>query len=100
VSISIDLSDIHAIDPKEFEEDALEQCEDIANAIYIDLTAPPPLGTPVDTGAARLSWQLDMSDPLAPEVWSDSPYMNKLNNGHSAQSPSGFIDTIVDKHVR
>ena len=64
----------------------------------IDLTASPPTGTPVDTGAARNDWQIDDSDPLACELYNTSPYIKRLNEGHSKQSPAGFVDRVVDKH--
>ncbi len=99
--ITIDFSDIVDITQAGALEDGLgEDAQDIANAIYIDLTAPPPTGTPVDTGNARNGWQIDMSDPLHPEIYNTVPYINRLNAGSSQQSPAGFIDAIVDKHLR
>ncbi|THD35710.1 MAG: hypothetical protein E7773_10205 [Sphingomonas sp.] len=72
----------------------------VMSGIFTDLTAPPPVGTPVDTGVARNGWQLDLSQPLAPEVYNDVVYINALNNGHSQQAPAGFIEAAIDKNVR
>lgn len=68
--------------------------------MFVDLTAPPPEGTPVDTGQARNGWQLDVSQPLNPKITNPLPYIGRLNDGHSSQSPAGFIDAIADKHRR
>jgi hypothetical protein len=98
--IRIDLSDFNAkAITDEIEAQLRAECLAVTTAIFVDLTAPPPLGTPVDTGVARNGWQLDLSDPLAPEVYNSVPYIGALNNGHSKQSPIGFVDTIVDKHA-
>lgn len=101
MKITVDFSDILDIT----QADALgkgydEDVEDIINAIFIDLTAPPPTGTPVDTGNARNGWQIDLSDPRNPEIYNTVPYIGRLNAGSSSQSPAGFIEAIIDKHVR
>lgn len=99
--ITIDLSDIaQMLSANELEDVVADELQDIATAIYVDLTAPPPTGTPVLTGVARNGWQIDTSVPLAPEVYNRVAYINRLNNGHSQQSPSGFVDAILDKHTR
>ena len=99
--IRIDLSEITGmISDKEIDDMIAEEVESTFTDIYTDLTAPPPLGTPIDTGAARNSWQIDTALPLAPEIYTMLPYMAKLNDGHSKQSPEGFIDNVIDKHVR
>jgi hypothetical protein len=99
--ITIDFSDI---DPDKIvakcEEQIADYLEDKMTDVYTDLTAPPPKGTPVDQGTARNGWQLDTSVKLAPEVYNPIAYIGRLNNGHSKQSPAGFIDTIVDAHFR
>lgn len=98
--ISIDVSEITAmVLNKEIEAMVVEELRDTTNAIFTDLVSSPPVGTPVDTGAARNSWQVDTSIPLAPEVYSMSPYIGALNDGHSKQSPEGFVDAVVDKHL-
>lgn len=99
--ITIDFSDI---DPAkivaECEDEIAEFLNDKMADVFIDLTASPPMGTPVDTGAARNGWQLDDSIKLAPEIYNTVPYIGKLNQGHSKQSPAGFVDAVVDKHFR
>lgn len=96
ITVKIDLSKLN----KELTEAFADRVEGVMTDIFVDLTAPPPLGTPVDTGAARNGWQIDTSIPLHPEITNSVPYINRLNDGHSQQSPSGFIEAIIDKHTR
>jgi hypothetical protein len=101
INISVDLSDI---DPDAITalimDEVADELEGVMLDIYTDLTDAPPVGTPVDEGTARNSWQLDTTVPLEPEVYSTNPYIGRLNDGHSKQSPAGFVDAIVDKHTR
>jgi len=46
--------------------------------------------TPVDTGAARDSWELNFV-PAGHRISSDIPYMNRLEHGWSQQAPSGMV---------
>lgn len=96
ITVKIDLTKLE----KELKANFAERVEDLMTDIFVDLTAPPPLGTPVDQGTARNGWQLDTTIPLHPEITNAVPYINRLNDGHSKQSPAGFIDAIIDKHVR
>lgn len=96
ITIKIDLSKLK----DELEDAFADRLEEMMTDIYVDLTAPPPLGTPVDTGQARNGWQIDLSDRMKPEITNSVPYINRLNDGHSKQSPAGYIDAIVDKHTR
>lgn len=98
--IRIDLSDFNAkAIADEIEAELIAAGEDVVVAIFTDLTDSPPLGTPYKTGVARNGWQLDLDNRLAPEVYNSVPYIGALNNGHSKQSPAGFVDAIVDKHA-
>jgi hypothetical protein len=100
VRIVIDTGDLN---PDKINEWLLDEIADELEGtmidIFTDLTAPPPVGTPVDTGAARNSWQLDTTVRLAPEVYSTSPYIGKLNEGSSSQSPAGFVEAAIDKNT-
>lgn len=96
ITIKLDLSQLK----HQLEDAVAEILEDKMTDIFVDLTSPPPVGIPVDKGTARNATQLDTSVPLAPEITNSAPYINRLNAGHSKQSPSGFIDAIVDKHSR
>lgn len=99
--ITIDLSEVTKfIREKVLEEAIQERLEEVATDIFVDLAAPPPLGTPVDTGFARNGWQIDLSDPTGPQITNSVVYIGKLNDGHSKQSPAGFVDAIIDKNVR
>lgn len=88
--------------------------------------------TPVDTGMAKLSWNIDINvidvkvaaaPAQAPDASFDGsekalqavasfklddiiyisnnlPYIRRLNDGHSKQAPSGFIDTEIERSRR
>lgn len=96
ITITLNLSNLK----HEIEDQVAEILEEKITDIFVDLTAPPPTGTPVDTGKARQGWQLDTSVRLDPKITNDVPYIARLNDGHSKQAPAGFIDAIVDKHTR
>jgi len=82
--------------------------------------------TPVDTGRARANWYAGEEDtptvttgeedesgsvsirriaPVAANaktgrtlyLFNNLPYIERLNNGHSDQAPSGFVELAVDK---
>jgi hypothetical protein len=55
------------------------------------LVAALAKATPVDTGAASDSWRVEKT-ALGYAVASDSEYMADLNDGHSKQAPSRFIE--------
>lgn len=69
------------------------------------IKANPPQGMPVDTGRAKGSWGHSVAPATAGDgIWiEDKPgltitegsnveYIAALNEGHSRQSPAGFID--------
>ena len=58
--------------------------------------------TPVDTGRARASWRAsdgpfsrDLPSGLINITFSAVDYMEQLNQGHSNQAPSGFVDRTL-----
>jgi hypothetical protein len=100
MKIDADFSQITAmLNADEIEEEMYEAMEDMMNDIFIDLTASPPSGTPVISGALRNGWQIDTSDPKNPEVYNRVPYAEK-NNRKSRQSVPRYVDKAVDKNVR
>jgi len=53
--------------------------------------------TPIDTGNARAHWNnVVKSDSV--EITNDAPYIEALNNGHSKQAPSHYIEAIALKY--
>jgi len=52
--------------------------------------------TPVDTGYARSRWK-NKKNLLLPggEIINDTPYINRLNAGHSKQAPALFIERAL-----
>ena len=96
--IKLDTSEITAmIAADEIGAEIEHEAEDFIVNVFNEVTAPPPAGTPVDTGVARNGWQIDLSDKRAPELYNMTPYINVLNDGHSKQSPAGWVDRAVDK---
>lgn len=95
-----------------------------AKALVLDiarnLRVAPPEGTPVQTGHARRNWIPSAGQPHSGEVDGDeyaqglaavlawkvgdgplwvsnsAPYIQRLNDGHSKQSPAGFVERAVD----
>lgn len=79
------------------------------------------LATPVDTGRARSNWLVGLGaardDQVEPvqataaiarnsssiagfrdgrlHITNNLPYINRLNEGHSAQAPAGFVETAI-----
>lgn len=97
----------------------------VALDLYGTLIGPPPEGTPVDRAVARGSWHYGVNEiktdvPARPpkgskvkkpsaralpktkvgdvvNISNSAPYIQRLNEGHSGQSPPGFIDDAVDR---
>ncbi|WP_374321902.1 HK97 gp10 family phage protein [Brevundimonas sp.] len=68
---------------------------DVRKKLALDLLGGLQMATPVDTGEARNSWQIETTTDQS-VVHTSSPYMNKLNLGHSKQAPAGFIENVID----
>lgn len=97
MTIHIDLSDI--TDNLDLEDELTAAViDDVQTKLGLDLLSGLQVATPVDTGEARNSWQLGGSGALT-HVQSDSPYMGRLNDGHSKQAPAGFIENVIDDVV-
>jgi len=97
----------------------------IVRKVALAVDATVVLATPVDTGRARANWQVGLDQPVTgwEEKYSPSgresidaarqqidrytsqntslnitnnlPYIGKLNDGYSAQAPSGFVEQAV-----
>lgn len=68
---------------------------DVRKKLALDLLGGLQMATPVDTGEARNSWQIETTADQS-VVQTSSAYMHALNNGHSKQSPAGFIENVID----
>ena len=55
--------------------------------------------TPIDTGKARSSWNVEKKDKGF-DVKNDVDYIQYLNQGTSKQAPSHFIETIALQYGR
>jgi hypothetical protein len=53
--------------------------------------------TPIDTGRARAGW-VSRQDGRNTIISNDVPYIEDLNNGHSKQAPSYFIEKVLLSH--
>lgn len=96
ITFTLDMRDFETL-ADELRDLIIEDSEDMMTDVFTELTAPPPTGTPVDTGKARQGWQIDLSDPLAMEIYNREPHIGPLNDGHSKQTPRGFVERAVQK---
>lgn len=101
-----------------------KQIATMAKALTLQIDANVRKATPVDTGHARANWVPSVGSPHSGEVQGGSahdqgvtrvlafkledgalyvsnavPYVPRLNDGHSKQAPSLFIETAVDQAV-
>jgi hypothetical protein len=60
--------------------------------------------TPIDTGHAQKGWKdvKDMSKLIGTNkkaviIRNDVPYIQRLDEGHSSQKPSGFVKQTINK---
>lgn len=104
---------------------ANEVVKPLMNRMHQNVTAK----NPVKTGASRNSWliavgssgfDIEFSDPVTQRgkqvaslaslqvytlpqgnirIYNTAPYINRLNMGHSAQAPSGFIETAIQEAI-
>lgn len=91
-------------------------------ALTLEIDARLRRATPVDTGHARANWVPSIGAPHTGEVQGNGahesgvarivafklgdgptfisnnvPYLGRLNDGHSKQAPSGFIERAIDE---
>lgn len=100
----------------------------VALELFATLIGPPPEGTPVKQGVARGSWnyavnRIDTSIPERPpkgqelaapipggvganvqlgdeiNISNSAPYIARLNEGSSKQTPAGFVEMATDRAV-
>lgn len=80
-----------------------KEVKEIANDSVIDRTAFATEAlarvTPVDTGYARSRWthnvEEDINGNMVGIIDNDAPYIGILNQGHSQQAPSLFIEKTL-----
>ena len=57
--------------------------------------------TPKDTGKAAASWSMRTTEDDSKAVIENStPYIERLNEGHSKQAPAQFIERVALQHGR
>lgn len=54
--------------------------------------------TPVDTGAARDAWTIQLRTGTIWKVVNDKDYIERLNAGSSRQAPAHFVERTALKH--
>ncbi len=79
----------------------------ITEQMAVDLTAKTTLdahrelvlATPVDTGQARQGWEAETPTKFGEEgvIENNVEHIVYLNDGHSKQAPSNFVEQIVDR---
>jgi len=65
--------------------------------VSVDLKRELVSATPIDTGNARAHWNNSIKKDSV-EIVNDTPYIEALNNGHSKQAPSHYIEAIALKY--
>lgn len=71
------------------------EAKKVATDLYTDLV----MATAVDTGALRQAWDLDLNGD--PRITNSQPYAHRvMEGGHSKQTPSGTLTTLVDKYTK
>jgi hypothetical protein len=98
MKITLDLSDLTRKLP-EIVKQSVAELQDVRNKVALDIFNDLVLTTPVDTGKARNGWQIDDAGGVV-EITNNVEYIAKLNDGHSAQAPAGFIEAAVDRHTK
>lgn len=92
--------------------------ENVVRKVALDTQRDVSASTPVDTGRARSNWFVTAGRPssqvtdavngsptaaLSPTkvafVTNNLPYIERLENGHSGQAPSGFVGSVVRRQV-
>lgn len=89
--IRFDLTFNEAFIKKLAEEEEERLLKEKLNEIYDDLVE----ATPIDTGEARRSWYISLSNLT---IENSSEYIGRLNHGHSSQAPKFFIERVVLNH--
>lgn len=73
----------------------LRPTELLKKAIVIN--AELAAATPVDTGRAMQGWTVREEGTTA-VITNEVPYIQDLNNGHSKQAPSFYVESILLQH--
>lgn len=97
--IDIDFSDLlDGID--EDIELTEEQLLQLSQKITLDVHADLVRATPVDTRRARGGWQAETPQSVDENgiVDNNVEYINKLNDGHSKQAPTNFVENVVARY--
>ena len=93
MKITIDVGDLTS--GLDFDDLATAEARKGAFKLQKRLKQTPPIGTPRDEGTARNGWDVDTSGPN-PIVQNNVSYIGFLNDGHSSQSPEGFVEAAID----
>ena len=89
--IKVKLSGVDA-EFKRVEKEQLKEMQKQLLAKTFLMKADLKAQTPVDTGKARDGWTIIPTPANAVYVDNNVPYIEALNNGHSQQAPSHFVE--------
>ncbi len=76
------------------------EIKEVTEKITLDVQADLIRATPKDTGTASRGWQATLPASAYDEgvVENNIPYIEALNNGHSKQAPTNFVENVVARH--
>ncbi|MGJ8480842.1 hypothetical protein [Sphingobium yanoikuyae] len=98
MKIRIDTSDLERKIPGIIAK-AQQTADDYRDKLTADIFADAIRETPVDTGAARQGWSMDLIGRQQ-HIQNSISYIVRLLYGWSKQAPSGWLDAIIDRHTR
>lgn len=76
----------------------IELFADEDKKVTADLAADLIANTPVDSGALRNAWDIDLDNCT---ISNNQPYALKvMEHGHSKQAPRGTLTDLIDKYTR
>ncbi len=92
MKVSIDTRAIAGLLDEALDEVNEEFAERVLQAV-LQLKA----NTPVATGRAQKGWESRLTSADVAQIKNDVPYIGVLNDGHSKQAPSYFVETTLHR---
>jgi hypothetical protein len=78
-------------------DDALDEVnEEFAQRVLLAVKALKA-ATPRDTGRASKGWSSTLTQAQVAQIRNDVPYIGILNEGHSQQAPSYFVEQTLHR---
>ena len=96
LKITINQQLIREITRAALKKEALPIVQQTASKIVEELKEE----TPVDTGFARDSWEIEFSFEKTATIVNKAEYIQQLNDGSSSQAPAHFVENTVLKYAK